>query len=60
MPLELAALAEQTFARARERYGGAAWSPMVVRLLEDAVGTELRAPGFPATLEPGEPGRTAG
>ena len=39
---------------ARERYGGAAWSPMVVKLLEDAVGADLRAPGFPATLEPSE------
>ncbi len=60
VPLELASLAEQAYARARERYGGAAWSPMVVKLLEDAVGTDLRAPGFPATLEPGEQGRTAG
>ncbi len=36
--------------RARERYGGNAWSPMVVRLLEDALGAELRAAGFPARL----------
>jgi 3-hydroxyisobutyrate dehydrogenase len=53
VPLELAALVAQTFARARARYGGGAWSPMVVRLLEDALGTELRAPGFPARLQPG-------
>ena len=52
VPLELAALVERTFERARERYGGAAWSPMVVRLLEDALGTELRAAGFPASLQP--------
>jgi len=25
---------------------------MAVKLLEDAVGTDLRAPGFPAELEP--------
>ena len=50
VPLALAALTEGEFARARERYGGRAWSPMVVKLLEDAVGEELRAPGFPATL----------
>jgi 3-hydroxyisobutyrate dehydrogenase len=49
-PLELAPLVTDAFARARERYGGEAWSPMVVRLLEDAVATELRAPGFPASL----------
>jgi 3-hydroxyisobutyrate dehydrogenase len=52
VPLELAERVEQAFVRARERYGGSAWSPKVVRLLEDAVGVELRAPGFPATLDP--------
>ncbi len=51
VPLELAGLVEQIFIRAREQYGGDAWSPMVVRLLEDALGVELRAPGFPKTLE---------
>ena len=52
VPLELAALVERTFQRARARYGGDAWSPMVVRLLEDALGTDLRAPGFPRSLQP--------
>ncbi len=50
VPLELAGVVEQTFLRARARYGGNAWSPMVVKLLEDALGTELRAPGFPKSL----------
>jgi len=50
VPLELADLVEQTFIRAREEYGGSAWSPMVVRLLEDALGTDLRAPGFPSQI----------
>ena len=27
-----------------------AWSSMVVKLLEDATGEALRAPGFPASL----------
>jgi 3-hydroxyisobutyrate dehydrogenase len=52
VPLELAGLTEQIFARARATYGGSAQSPMVVKLLEDAVGTDLRAPGFPAELAP--------
>jgi 3-hydroxyisobutyrate dehydrogenase len=52
VPLELVSLTASTFSAARERYGGSAWSPMVVRLLEDEVGTDLRAPGFPATLDP--------
>ncbi|MDH3229616.1 MAG: NAD-binding protein, partial [Alphaproteobacteria bacterium] len=50
VPLKLAELMEQLFIEARERYGGDAWSPMVVKLLEDALGEELRAEGFPAEL----------
>jgi len=50
VPLELAGLTEQIFRRATAQYGGQAWSTMVVKLLEDALGTELRAPGFPAKL----------
>jgi len=50
VPLELAGLVEQIFVRARQQYGGGAWSTQVVKLLEDALGTELRAAGFPAKL----------
>jgi 3-hydroxyisobutyrate dehydrogenase len=50
VPLDLAALTTQTFVRARAAYGGDAWSSMVVKLLEDALGTDLRAPGFPSEL----------
>ncbi len=52
VPLKLAAVMEQTFIEGRAKYGGAAWSSMIVKLLEDAVGTPLRAPGFPARLGP--------
>lgn len=52
VPLLLAALVEQRFVEAKARYGGAAFSPKLVALLEDALGIELRAPGFPASLEP--------
>jgi 3-hydroxyisobutyrate dehydrogenase len=51
VPLELAALVEQMFIRARAQYGGGAWSTQVVKLLEDALSTPLRAPGFPEILE---------
>jgi 3-hydroxyisobutyrate dehydrogenase len=51
VPLELEGLTEQIFRRAREQYGGGAWSTQVVKLLEDALHTDLRAPGFPAVLE---------
>ena len=50
VPLDLAALTAQTFIRARETYGGGAQSTQVVKLLEDALRTDLRAPGFPAEL----------
>jgi 3-hydroxyisobutyrate dehydrogenase len=33
------------------QYGGDAESPMIVKLLEDACQTDLRAPGFSAHLE---------
>ncbi|UCH75288.1 MAG: NAD(P)-dependent oxidoreductase [Rhodospirillales bacterium] len=54
VPLKLAGLVEQLFVEARRRYGGDAWSPMVVRLLEDALGEELRAEGFPPELTAGD------
>ena len=50
VPLDLAAITTQTFIRAREAFGGGAWSTQVVKLLEDALHTDLRAPGFPAEL----------
>jgi 3-hydroxyisobutyrate dehydrogenase len=52
VPLELGGLTEQIFARGRAAYGGGAQSTMIVKLLEDVVGTDLRAPGFPAELAP--------
>jgi len=51
VPLELAALVETTFSRAREQFGGSAQSTRVVQLLEDGLGVDLRAPGFPSRLE---------
>jgi 3-hydroxyisobutyrate dehydrogenase len=41
----------EAFVKGREAYGGAAPSTMIVKLLEDALKTDLRAPGFPARLE---------
>jgi 3-hydroxyisobutyrate dehydrogenase len=52
VPLRLAAVMEQTFIEGRAKYGGGAWSSMIVKLLEDSVGMSLRAPGFPARLGP--------
>jgi 3-hydroxyisobutyrate dehydrogenase-like beta-hydroxyacid dehydrogenase len=52
VPLRLAGVMEQTFIEGRAKYGGNAFSSMIVKLLEDSVGTSLRAPGFPARLGP--------
>lgn len=51
VPLELAAATEQTYVAARAAYGGTAQSPMIAKLLEDLLGCDLRAAGFPARLE---------
>ena len=46
VPLQLTTLVEQMFKASRERYGGNAWTPHVVKMMEDATGESLRAPGF--------------
>lgn len=45
VPLELGALVEQTFLRARTQYGGEQGEMSVVRLIEDLLGTQLRVSG---------------
>jgi len=52
VPLELAGMTEQIFRRGQATYGGDAWSTRIVQLLEDTVGADLRAPGFPPVLAP--------
>ncbi|MFZ1813200.1 MAG: NAD(P)-dependent oxidoreductase [Rhizobiaceae bacterium] len=51
VPLDLASMTNQTYVAAKAAYGGEAQSPMIAKLLEDLLGTDLRAPGFPARLE---------
>ena len=51
VPLDLASMTKQTYIAAKAAYGGAAQSPMIAKLLEDLLGTDLRAEGFPARLE---------
>ncbi|HUR43830.1 MAG TPA: NAD(P)-dependent oxidoreductase [Aestuariivirga sp.] len=51
VPLDLASLANETFIKGKAAYGGRAQSTQIVKLLEDALATPLRAPGFPARLE---------
>jgi 3-hydroxyisobutyrate dehydrogenase len=59
VPLELSPLVLSIFKDGLERYGSRAWSPGIVRRLEEACGTDLLAPGFPEEMiddEPEEPG----
>ncbi len=51
VPLDLAGVTAQTFLKGKAAYGGAAQSTQIVKLLEDLLGTDLRAEGFPARLE---------
>ena len=51
VPLDLASITNQAYIAARAAYGGGAQSPMIAKLLEDLLGTDLRAEGFPARLE---------
>lgn len=50
VPLDLASRVQDIFVKGKQAYGGDAWSTQIVKLLEDEVGTDLRAPGFPAKL----------
>jgi 3-hydroxyisobutyrate dehydrogenase len=51
VPLDLAKLTNETFIKGKAAYGGKAQSTQIVKLLEDALTTDLRAAGFPARLE---------
>lgn len=60
VPAEVAPLVGDLFRRGMERYGPRAWSPGIVRLLEEECAADLRAPGFPPQIldrEPEQPGR---
>ena len=57
--LELSPLLLDIFEDGRERYGDREWSPNIIRRLEDQLGIEVLAPGFPPEMvddEPEQPG----
>jgi 3-hydroxyisobutyrate dehydrogenase len=59
VPLEISPLMIQIFKDGIARYGARAQSDDIIRRLEEATGTDIRAPGFPAEMlddEPEEPG----
>ena len=51
VPLNLLNKVKQIFEEGHQRYGGEAQSTQIVKLLEDALGTDLRADGYPSRLE---------
>ena len=51
VPLNLSNKVKQIFEEGHQRYGGEAQSTQIVKLLEDALGTDLRSDGYPSRLE---------
>ena len=59
VPLEVSPLLVEIFRDGEARYGSRELSPNIIRRLEEAVGVDILAPGFPAEMtddEPEEPG----
>ena len=50
LPTDIAHILVDVFQDGREKYGDRAWSSMIVKRLEDACNTDLRAPSFPEEL----------
>ena len=55
VPLEVSPLVLDIFRRGEEELGSRFWSSGIVKLLENACQTDLRAPGFPEELTDDEP-----
>ena len=55
VPLEIAPKVSEIFNDGQQKYGPRAWSSMIVKRLEDACNTPLRAPGFPEEMVDNEP-----
>ena len=55
VPLEISPIVLNIFREGKKKYGPRAWSSMIVKRLEDAYNTNLRAEGFPAALIDSEP-----
>ncbi len=53
--LEILPIVLNIFREGKKKYGPRAWSSMIVKRLEDAYNTNLRAEGFPAELIDSEP-----
>ena len=52
VPLPTTSLIKSLFEQARGEYGGQAWTPHVLKMLEEQAGVELRAAGFGEVIKP--------
>lgn len=50
VPLEISPMLLEIFNDAAQRFGPREWSPNVIRRLEEATGSRVEAPGFPAEM----------
>ena len=55
VPLEISPKLIEIFKDGQERYGSREWSPNIIQRLEEAVGVDILAPGFPAEMTDDEP-----
>ena len=55
VPLEISPKLIEVFKDGQERYGPREWSPNIIKRLEDVVGVDILAPGFPAKMTDDEP-----
>lgn len=55
VPLEISPKVVEIFRDGQKRFGPRAWSSMIVKRLEEACETELRAAGFPSEMTDDEP-----
>jgi 3-hydroxyisobutyrate dehydrogenase len=55
VPLEISPRLIEIFEDGQRRYGPREWSPNIIRRLEEACGTTILAPGFPAQMTDQEP-----
>jgi 3-hydroxyisobutyrate dehydrogenase len=55
VPLEISPKLIEIFKDGQDRYGSREWSPNIIKRLEEAVGVDILAPGFPAEMTDDEP-----
>ena len=55
VPLEISPKLIEIFKNGQDRFGSREWSPNIIKRLEEVVGVDILAPGFPAEMTDDEP-----